>query len=159
MAVDAFPGRGFSGKIKAIDARVNQDSRNVLVRAEFANSDHKLLPGMFANIEATTGAPAETVTVARTSVVYSLYGDVVFVVKPAPPKAGEAQAAGSTPNLVVERRFVRVGATRGERVAIEEGVTPGERVVTSGQIKLQNGAPVTIDEAGALPPPAQTPKP
>jgi len=159
MTVGAFPGVRFAGKVTAIDARVNQETRNALVRAQFANPDRKLLPGMFANVEVTTGAPADVVTVARTSVVYSLYGDAVFVAKPAPPKAGEAQAAEAKPGLVVERRFVRVGATRGERVAIEEGASPGERVVTSGQIKLMNGAPVTIDEAEALPPPARTPKP
>ena len=50
MTLDAFPGRTFTGKIAAIDARVSQDTRNLLVRAEFPNPDHKLLPGMFANI-------------------------------------------------------------------------------------------------------------
>src|SRR6202042_848403 len=48
LTLDAFPGQTFEGKIHAIDARVSQDTRNVLVRAEFANPDHKLLPGMFA---------------------------------------------------------------------------------------------------------------
>ena len=64
MSVDAFPGRSFTGKVKAIDARVSADSRNVTVRAEFANPDRKLLPGMFANVTVTTGAPAEVLTAA-----------------------------------------------------------------------------------------------
>jgi len=161
LTLDAFPGQTFQGKIHAIDARVSQDTRNVLVRAEFANPDHKLLPGMFANIRVTTGAPVDVVTLPRTAIVYSLYGDNIFVVKPAPPKAGEAQAAtaDSKPDLIVERRFVRLGEARGERVAVEEGVSAGELVVTSGQIKLFPNSMVTIDSAGALPPPAQTPKP
>jgi len=160
MTVDAFPDRNFAGKVTAIDARVNADTRNVLVRAEFPNADRKLLPGMFANIEVTTGAPADVLTLSRTAIVYSLYGDNIFVVKPAPPKAGEAQAATAEPsqNLVVERRFVRLGDARGDRVAIVEGVTAGERVVTAGQIKLQNNSPVVVDAAGALPLPAQPPK-
>ena len=160
MTVDAFPDRNFAGKVTAIDARVNADTRNVLVRAQFPNADRKLLPGMFANVEVTTGAPADVLTLSRTAIVYSLYGDNVFVVKPAPPKAGEAQAATAEPaqNLVVERRFVRLGDARGDRVAIVEGVTAGERVVTAGQIKLQNNSPVVIDAAGALPLPAQPPK-
>ena len=54
---------------------------------------------------------------------------------------------------------MRVGAVRGERVAIEDGVKAGERVVIAGQIKLQQNSPVVIDESGALPPPAETPKP
>jgi RND family efflux transporter MFP subunit len=163
MTLDAFPGQTFLGKVKAIDARVSQDTRNVLVRAEFANPDHKLLPGMFANIEVTTGSPADVLTLPRTAVIYSLYGDNVYVVKPAPPPpaaAGEAQAAtrDDKPALIVERRFVRVGEARGERVAIDEGVKAGDLVVTAGQIKLQPNFPVTVDAAAALPPPAQTPR-
>jgi membrane fusion protein, multidrug efflux system len=161
MALDAFPGKTFTGKIAAIDARVSQDTRNLLVRAEFPNPDHKLLPGMFANIEVTTGAPVDVLTLPRTAVVFSLYGDNIFVVKPAPPKAGEAQAAtkDGKPDLIAERRFVRVGETRGERVSIVEGVTAGELVITSGQIKLQPNGPVVIDSAAGLPTPAETPKP
>ncbi|WP_246731837.1 efflux RND transporter periplasmic adaptor subunit [Methylocapsa sp. S129] len=161
MTLDAFPDRTFTGKIAAIDARISQDTRNLLVRAEFPNPDHKLLPGMFANIAVTTGAPADVLTLPRTAIIFSLYGDNVFVVKPAPPKASEAQAAGKDdkPNLIAERRFVRVGDTRGERVSILEGVNAGELVVTSGQIKLQPNGPVTIDSTAGLPTPAQTPKP
>ena len=73
---------------------------------------------------------------------------------------GEAQAAEkSAYNLIVERRFVRVGATRGERVAIVDGLKDAEVVVTSGQIKLQPNFPVTIDNPGALPPRSELPKP
>ena len=160
MVLDAFSGQTFVGKIRAIDARVSQDTRNVLVRAEFANPDHKLLPGMFANIEVTTGAPSDVLTVPRTAIIYSLYGDNIFLVKPAPPQAGEAQAATGEAKgaLIVERRFVRLGEARGERVAIDEGVSAGDLAVTAGQIKLQPNFPVTIDATSALPPPAQTPR-
>ncbi len=161
MTVDAIPGRSFAGTIKAIDARVSAESRNVTARAEFVNPDRKLLPGMFANLTVTTGASVDVLTLPRTAIVYSLYGDNVFVVKPAPPENGQAAAAGQggASGLVVERRFVRVGPVRGERIAIEEGVKAGERVVTAGQIKLQANASVTIDESVALPPPAETPRP
>ncbi|MGD1038311.1 MAG: efflux RND transporter periplasmic adaptor subunit [Roseiarcus sp.] len=165
MTVDALPGRSFTGRVMAIDARVSAESRNVFARAQFANPDRKLLPGMFANVTVTTGASADVLTLPRTAIVYSLYGDTVFVVEPAPapsgqaPAAGAQAAAGGASGLIVERRFVRVGATRGERVAIEEGIKAGERAVTAGQIKLQANSPVAIDESGALPPPAQTPKP
>ncbi len=169
MTVDAIPGRTFEGKIKAIDARVSAESRNVTARAEFANPDRRLLPGMFANLTVTTGAPADVLTLPRTAIVYSLYGDNVFVVKPAPaspPEGQGAQAAQPAPaatpapagGLVVERRFVRVGPARGERIAIEDGVKAGEQVVTAGQVKLQANSPVTIDNTIALPPPPVTPK-
>jgi len=173
MTVDAIPGGAFEGKIKAIDARVSAESRNVTARAEFANADRKLLPGMFANLTVTTGASADVLTLPRTAIVYSLYGDNVFVVERAPATAEPARSGGGAASgaaaaeapspvaggLVVERRFVKVGATRGERVAIEEGVQAGEQVVTAGQIKLQANSPVRIDETPALPPPALTAKP
>jgi len=149
LSVDAQPGRSFTGKATAIDARVSADSRNVTVRSEFANADHKLLPGMFADVTVTTGAPAYVLTVPRTAIVYSLYGDNVFVVVPA--KSGDG--------LIVERRFVRLGATRGERITILDGVKVGDKVVIAGQIKLQQNSPVTIDQGGALTSPAETPRP
>ena len=161
MTVDAIPGRTFDGKIEAIDARVSADSRNVMARAVFANPARKLLPGMFANLTVTTGEPASVVTVPRTAIVYSLYGDNVFVVKAAPHARAEGGVGdkGGMSGLIVERRFVRVGAARGERIAITEGLREGERVVTAGQIKLQASMPVTLDEAASLPAPAETSRP
>jgi membrane fusion protein (multidrug efflux system) len=73
-------------------------------------------------------------------VTYSLYGDNVLVVK---------DEAGLQ---MVERRFVRVGEARGERQAILEGLKPGERVVTVGQLKLDQGTRVKIDNTAALQP-------
>ena len=161
MTVDAIPGRSFEGKIEAIDARVSAESRNVTARAVFANPDRKLLPGMFANLTVTTGEPASVVTVPRTAIVYSLYGDNVFVVKAAPHARaqGGVSDSGGPSGLIVERRFVRVGPTRGERIALEVGLRAGERVVTAGQIKLQAYMPVTLDETASLPAPAETPRP
>jgi membrane fusion protein, multidrug efflux system len=161
MTVAAMPGRTFNGKVKAIDARVSAESRNVTIRAQFDNPQRNLLPGMFANITATTGAPADVLTVSRTAIVYSLYGDNVFVVVPAPiPEPGKARAsAPPAGGFVVERRFVRIGPTRGERIAVVDGLKPGDRVVSAGQIKLQADSPVTIDDHPALPPPAETQRP
>src|SRR6204780_2056569 len=161
MTVDAIPDRRFEGKIEAIDARVSADSRNVTARAVFANPDRKLLPGMFANLTVTTGEPASVLTVPRTAIVYSLYGDNVFVVRAAPHarQEGGVSDTGGASGLIVERRFVKVGPAQGERIAIEDGLRAGERVVTAGQIKLQAYMPVTIDEAAALPPPTETPRP
>src|SRR5271169_3219879 len=161
MTVDAIPGRSFEGKIEAIDARVSAESRNVTARAVFANPDRKLLPGMFANLTVTTGEPASKLTVPRTAIVYSLYGDNVFVVRAAPHarQQGGVSDKGGASGLIVERRFVKVGPAQGERIAIEEGLRAGERVVTAGQIKLQAYMPVTIDETAALPAPAETARP
>src|SRR5271154_1296760 len=161
MTVDAIPGRSFEGKIEAIDARVSAESRNVTARAVFANPDRKLLPGMFANLTITMGEPASVLTVPLTAIVYSFYGDNVFVVRAAPHarEQGAFNDNGGVIGLIVERRLVRVGPARGEGGAMEEGVGAGERVVTAGQIKLQAYSPVTLDETPALPAPAETPRP
>ena len=59
--------------------------------------------------------------------------------------------------FVVERRFVKPGQVREDRVAITSGLQPGEQVVTTGQIKLNNGSRVTIDNSQELKPPAERP--
>jgi membrane fusion protein (multidrug efflux system) len=161
MTVNAIPGRSFGGKIEAIDARVSAESRNVTARAVFANPDRELLPGLPANLTVTTGQPASMLTVPLTAIVYSLYGDNVFVVTAAPHarEQGGASDEGGVSGLIVERRFVRVGASRGERIAVEDGLTAGERVVTAAQNKLQAYMPVILDETAALPTPAETARP
>ena len=69
-----------------------------------------------------------------------------------------AEGDAAEPKLTVERRFVRVGPAQGDRVAILEGIEAGEEVVTSGQLKLQPGATIKVDNSGALKPPAELPK-
>ncbi|MFO1088638.1 MAG: efflux RND transporter periplasmic adaptor subunit [Hyphomicrobiales bacterium] len=165
MHVDAFPGTDFKGKIDAIDARVNQETRTVIVRARIDNADRRLLPGMFANLEVLAGAPEKVVTIPRTAVTYSLYGDSVYVVTPAPAQpapaaktseggSGSAAAATATPPakpdeplFQVERRFVKIGETRENRVSILDGVKDGEQVAVVGQLKLTNGAKVHVDNS------------
>ena len=156
--VDAYPGTTFKGTIKFVDARVAADTRNVLIRGEIPNPQKKLLPGMFANVNVLAGAPTEVVTLPRTSISYSLYGDSVYVLTPAPQKAGEAQAAGSDQLYAIERRFVRPGDTREDKVAINEGVKPGELVVSEGQIKLQPNARVRVDPNAGLKPLSPRPR-
>jgi membrane fusion protein (multidrug efflux system) len=163
VKVDAYPGRTFTGTVSSIDARIDPNTRNVLVRAQLPNKERLLRPGMFANVDVLSGAAQKVVTLPATAITFSLYGDSVFVVKSAPAAPGapdEAHAAEAAANApkTAERRFVRTGATRGDRVAVTEGVTVGEKVISEGQIKLQPNARVRIAEDGALPPPP-TPRP
>jgi len=165
LTVDAFPGKVFKGSVTSLDARVSQETRTLLVRGTLPNQDRSLLPGMFADVSVLAGNPQAVVTVPRTAVTYSLYGDAVYVVKPKElpeQDATQPEVTASTdetaePALVAERRFVRTGQVRGDRVAITEGLKPGEQVVTSGQIKLSNGAAVRIDNSQELKPPATLP--
>lgn len=179
LKVDAYPNEVFKGEVEAFDARVNQDVRTLMVRGRLPNPDHRLLPGMFANVAVLVGEPKEMVIVPRTAVTYGLYGDSVWVVKETPPEpvpasgvpvaeaaTASVETTGSTkpadppaePTLIADRRFVRVGPTEDETVAILEGVSAGEQVITSGQLKLQPGAPVKIDNSDALKPQAVRPK-
>ena len=179
LAADAYPGQVFKGEVEAFDAKLNQDARMLMVRARVPNPDRKLLPGMFANVAVLAGGAKEFVTVPRTALTYGLYGDSVWVVKEGAPEtapsptptasaepvtsaaAADAAPTGAipaAPKLTVDRRFVRVGPTEGDRVAILEGVADGEMVVTSGQLKLQPGATIKVDNSGALKAPAELPK-
>jgi membrane fusion protein (multidrug efflux system) len=162
LSVNAYPKEMFEGEIEAFDARVAEDTRTLMVRARLPNPDHKLLPGMFANVKVLTGEPKQLVTVPRTAVTYGLYGDNVWVVKEGETQPQKTASTGDVavpePKLTVERRFVRVGPSREESVAILEGVNPGEQVVTSGQLKLHADATIKIDNSRPLTPQAQRPK-
>ena len=160
VEVDAYPGQIFRGEVKTIDARVANDSRNVWVRGQFDNKKRQLWPGMFANVNVIAGRDQKTVTLPRTAVTYSLYGESVFVVTPESPDPIAAQAApGSLDRVMkVERRPVRTGATNEDRVAIVEGIEPGAIVVSEGQLKLQSGAHVRIDSSARLEAPPVRPK-
>jgi membrane fusion protein (multidrug efflux system) len=162
LTVGAYSGETFKGVIEAFDARVAQDTRTLMVRGKLPNADHKLLPGMFANVAVLEGAPQQLVTVPRTAVTYGLYGDSVWVVKEGKPMPEKTASVGEVtvpaPPLTVERRFVRVGPSQGDSVAIVEGVKAGEQVVTSGQLKLHPDAAVKIDNSQPLTPSAERPK-
>jgi membrane fusion protein, multidrug efflux system len=162
LGVNAYPGQVFEGEIEAFDARVAQDTRTLMVRGRLRNTDHKLLPGMFANVAVLEGKPKELVTVPRTAVTYGLYGDSVWVVKegaPAPEKtASVGEVEVPAPQLTAERRFVRVGPSKEDQVAILEGVKAGEQVITSGQLKLHPDAAIKIDNSRPLTPAAERPK-
>jgi membrane fusion protein (multidrug efflux system) len=138
VAVDAFPGRTFPAKISAIDSVVESTTRNLQVRATLANDDLLLRPGMFATIKVETGAPQQLVTLPQTALTYSPYGTTVYTVQ---HQAGP----GGKPLLTAQQVFVTTGDTRGDQVAVLTGVAAGTEVVTAGQLKLRNGAPIVVN--------------
>ncbi len=156
LSVDAYAGKVFQGKIASIDARVSAETRNVLVRATVENPEKLLRPGMFANIAVLAGETQSVVTLPRTAVTFSLYGDAVFVVKPL--VVDENSAPPPADVMTVERRFVRTGDVRGEFVAITEGVAAGDQVVSEGQLKLLPSSRVRVDNSNALQPLPTLPK-
>jgi membrane fusion protein (multidrug efflux system) len=135
VRVDAYPETRFSGEVTAIDPQVNESTRNFTVQATLANDDRRLRPGMFARVTLRTGAPRQLVTLPQTAIVTNPYGASVYVV----------QTGGEGPPKVTEAR-VETGRQRGTQIAVTEGLSGGETVVTSGQIKLREGLPVRIKD-------------
>lgn len=160
VEVDAYPGQIFRGVVKTIDARIAQESRNILVRGQLDNPKKQLWPGMFAKVNVIAGAPQKVVTLPRTAITYSLYGESVFIVQPVSPGTGGAQAAAIKEDaaLAAVRRAVQTGDIRDDRVAIIDGVAPNETVVAEGQLKLQSGSRVRIDKDAHLEAPVKRPK-
>jgi membrane fusion protein (multidrug efflux system) len=154
--VDAFPGQSFKGKIDAISSKVDLASRNVQIRASLANADRKLRPGMFASVEIATGKPQRLITLPQTAIVYAPFGNSVFLAQNGEERAGKKEPPGS--GLVAHQAFVQLGETRGDEVAVLEGVSEGATVVTAGQVKLRNGSPLAISET-PQPPVNADPKP
>jgi membrane fusion protein, multidrug efflux system len=138
---NTYPGQEFQGRLSAINSKVEETTRNVAVRVKLANPEHVLLPGMYATARIAVGAPQSYLTLPQTAITYNPYGDTVFVVEE------KAPGDGAQKQMVAVQRFVTLGPTRGDQVAVLSGLTEGDTVVTSGQIKLQNGSPVTINNA------------
>lgn len=136
IGVDAFAGREFDGVIEAIDPRINGTTRNLRVRARLPNSDETLHPGMFVRVEVVLPEENEVIVLPATAIVYSPYGDSVYVV-----------AKDDKGVLAAQQRFVRVGPKRGDQISLLGGVKAGEEVVTAGQGKLRPGSPVTINNS------------
>lgn len=144
LRVDAWPEESFQGAINAIEPRIRESTRTVMVQAKLDNPQEMLRPGMFARVELSLGDVDDVLVVPQTAIRFSPYGNSVFVLK----RNGDDA-------LSVEQRFVRTGETRGDLIAINEGVELGEQVASSGLLKLQNGSRVTINDDPNLQPSAE----
>jgi len=136
--VDAYPGATFTGKITSINSKVDSSSRNIQARASFANPQRRLVPGMYANVEIENGEAANRITLPQSAITYNPYGNTVYLIE-------RSGADKEHPFLTARQRFVKLGDTRGDQVAVISGVAAGDEVVTAGQVKLRNGSPVTIN--------------
>jgi membrane fusion protein (multidrug efflux system) len=132
VTVDAFPGKTFNGKITSTNADLTEDSRTLLVQAAVDNPARLLVPGMFVNVHVLLPAQKNIIMVPQTAIVYSLYGDSVYVVNK---------------DKTVTQRFVTIGQAQGINVAITKGLQAGEEIVTSGQIKLHNGSAIKVNNS------------
>lgn len=163
----------FRGEIIGIDPKVDPTSRLVSVRADIQNPEGSLMPGQFVQVRVELPAEDGIIALPQTAVITSLYGDHVYIVRPAgapeeegpqaeQPEPGEALAqeapetdedaapadeAGEQEQLEVHQVFVTTGRRSEGLIEIVEGVEAGDLVVIAGQNRLSNGTPVTIDNS------------
>ncbi len=155
VASDAYQDTAFTGRINAINPKVDPGTRNVQIEATVPNAKRQLLPGMFATVKVEAGPEQRYLTLPQTAITYNAYGDTVFVVKRAETN-GEKNNDKAAPALVAQQVFVTTGPTRGDQVVVLGGLEAGMEVVTSGQVKLKNGTPLLINNAVQ---PANNPNP
>jgi membrane fusion protein, multidrug efflux system len=136
---DTYPDKKFNGWISAISPKVDSQTRNVRIEAVVANPRHELRPGMYATIKVQAGKSKRYLTIPRTAVTFNPYGETVYIVDE------KGKTKDGKPSLFARQTFVTLGSARGDQVAILKGVKEGERVVTSGQLKLKSGSPVIIN--------------
>jgi membrane fusion protein (multidrug efflux system) len=136
------------GTISAIDPTVDLATRNVKVRAAIPEPQTKPRPGTFVTVEVVKPQKADVVSVPATAIVHASFGDSLFVLEDKKPGSpGMDKTPTGKPVKIARQQFVRLGAARGDFVAITKGLTAGQTVVSAGAFKLRNNAPVYVDNS------------
>src|SRR3990167_9750225 len=143
VSVDSYPEKTYAGKITAIDSVVDQDTRGINVQGTVTNPNGELTPGMFGEVKVLLPIQAGALVIPQTAVTYTLYGNSVFIVTEQLDKKGKKA-------LVVNQRYITVGQREGTNIVVKQGLKEGEMVVTSGQLKLQDGMKVVIDNSAGI---------
>ncbi|WP_416396620.1 efflux RND transporter periplasmic adaptor subunit [Allohahella sp. A8] len=136
VTVAAMPGETFSGTVSAINSSVTAESRTVQLRAEIPNTDQRLKPGMFATIQTLAEDERAVVAIPNTAIAFNTYGNFAYVL-----------AEDDKGQLVTERRTIKTGNMRDGMTEVTEGLKVGERVVSTGLLRLRAGQPVQIKQA------------
>jgi membrane fusion protein (multidrug efflux system) len=139
VTTDAVPGHEFDGKLSAINSSIDPATRNVTLQATLDNPDNVLRAGMFGRIKVLLPKTNPTLFVPATAVSYAPFGNSVYIIeKKKDEKTGDE-------SLLLRQQFIRTGETRGDFVAVTEGLKAGEQVVSTGVFKLRNGMNVVVD--------------
>ncbi|MEA3209896.1 MAG: rane fusion protein multidrug efflux system [Chthoniobacter sp.] len=140
LGASGIAGERFEGEITAIDSRVDENTRNVLVQGTVGNAEQKLRPGMFVDVEVLLPEKDGVLAIPTSSIAYAPYGDSIYIVKDQPGPGGKS---GKT----VQQQFVKLGPKRGDQVSILSGLKAGDEIVSSGVFKLRPGAAVQVNNA------------
>lgn len=138
--VDSNPGKIFEGRLSAISPEVDVASRNVRLQATFADRDGLLTPGMFARVDLILTEVTSPLVVPVTAVLDAPYGASVFVIE----NVRDEKTGASSQQ--VRMTTVRLGETRGDLVVVEQGLTAGQRIASSGVFKLRDRTEVVISD-------------
>jgi multidrug efflux system membrane fusion protein len=123
-------GRQFAtGRLAVIDNQINTATASIGYKAAFDNNDDALWPGQFVNIRVLVGSRHDAVTVPATAVLRGPDGTYAFVI-------GQDRRVAKQP--------VRVGWSGKDLAVIDDGLVPGEQVVTDGQYRIQAGTLVQV---------------
>jgi membrane fusion protein, multidrug efflux system len=152
VTTDAIPDREFEGKLTAVNSSIDPTTRNVSLQATLDNQDHALRAGMFARVKVLLPQKNPTLFIPATAVSYAPYGNSVFVIEKKTDEKTKQE------NLILRQQFIRTGETRGDFVAVIDGLKANEQIVGTGVFKLRNGMSVVVDNKLA-PKPELAPKP
>ena len=122
------------GQLEFVNNEVDPSAGTISFRAVFENKDHLLVPGDFINVTAVSKKPVDVVVVPQIAVSDSTEGTYVWVVNE------ESQA---------KRKFVKISNQQGDKWIVDEGLQPGEQVITKGFQRLRDGTAVVIDKEAA----------
>lgn len=139
VQADAFPGERFTAKVSAVSPSVQLSGRSIGIRARLANPGNRLKPGQFVQVKLALSAVDPVLMVPEQAIWPSGEQKMVYVVKD-----GKA-----------DLRPVTLGVREPGWVAVSSGLSAGDEVVISGQMKLFPGAPVAAVKPAGKPEPAK----
>jgi membrane fusion protein, multidrug efflux system len=146
VTAEGLAGLSAEGTIVAINPTVDATTRSLKARASVPNKDEKLRPGMFVKVSVVLPEKGTVVAIPASAVVRASYGDSVFIVEDKKDESGSpVKGPDGKPAKVARQQFVRAGESRGDFIAIADGVKPGQEVVSAGAFKLRNGAGVVVN--------------
>ncbi|WP_298776380.1 efflux RND transporter periplasmic adaptor subunit [uncultured Shewanella sp.] len=148
--VDSYPKVPFSGTITAIEPAVFEQSGLIQVQAQIPNADNKLRNGMFAEVNILLPKMDNQIVLPRTAITYTLYGNSIYVINNKTEKGKTVQRVNQVDVQVLER-------TSGKAL-IKGKLKAGDKIVTSGQVRLSNNSKVKVTESAALPTPTTMPQ-
>lgn len=123
---DAYPDKDFIGKVTAVDSAIDPATRSVSVRAEIPNPESKLFPGNFVQVNLYAGKSHPLVTIPQIAVIYEATGNYVYIV--------------DKDHAV--KKNIEIAEQNSDQAALKSGLQAGDVVVTEGQLKIGDGAPV-----------------